>query len=95
MHRDRGRRPLTTSLSPAPPTPTPRAATIKVWNADPTTGTVNTGTTEDLVFFWVFPANAGHDYGSIERQGFRKRIVARDGVVAVEDNPRWLPPERR
>ncbi len=57
--------------------------------------TVNTSDSENLVFFWVFPANAGHDYGSIERQGFRKRIVARDGVVAVEENPRWLPPDQR
>ena len=57
--------------------------------------TVNTSDAQDLVLFWVFPANAGHDYGSIERQGFRKRVVAREGVVAVEDNPRWLPPDQR
>ncbi len=56
---------------------------------------VNTSDTDDLVFFWVFPANAGHDYGSIERQGFRKRVVARGGGVTVEDNPRWLPPDER
>lgn len=56
---------------------------------------VNTDAGEDLVFFWVYPAHAGHDYGSIERQGFRKLIVARDGAPTVVDNPRWLRPEQR
>lgn len=55
---------------------------------------VNVGA-EDLVFFWVYPADAGHDYGSIERQGFRKLIVEQDGAPAIVDNPRWLPPEMR
>lgn len=55
---------------------------------------VNVGA-EDLVFFWVYPAHAGHDYGSIERQGFRKLVVEQDGAPAVIDNPRWLPPEMR
>jgi glucose-6-phosphate isomerase len=57
--------------------------------------TVNVSATDDLVFFWVYPANAGHDYGSIERQGFRKLVVEQSGAPAVVDNPRWLPPERR
>lgn len=56
---------------------------------------VNVSDSDDLVFFWVYPAHAGHDYGSIERQGFRKLIVARDGVPAIIDNPRWLPPAAR
>lgn len=56
---------------------------------------VNVHATADLVFFWVFPAYAGHDYGSIERQGFRKLVVERDGTPAIIDNPRWLPPEQR
>jgi glucose-6-phosphate isomerase len=56
---------------------------------------VNTGAGQDLVTFFVYPGNAGHDYGTIERQGFRKLIVAGpDGPVAV-DNPRWLRPEAR
>ncbi len=55
---------------------------------------VNVGA-DDLVFFWVYPAHAGHDYGSIERQGFRKLIVERNGAPTVIDNPRWLPPELR
>lgn len=56
---------------------------------------VNTRLDQDLVTFFVYPGNAGHDYGSIERQGFRKLIVERDGKPAIIDNPRWLPPEQR
>lgn len=50
---------------------------------------VNTSKDEDLVFFFAYPANAGHNYGTIERQGFRKLIVERDGQPAIVDNPRW------
>jgi glucose-6-phosphate isomerase len=56
---------------------------------------VNTGLDQDLVTFFVYPGNAGHDYGSIEKQGFRKLIVERDGKPYFLDNPRWLPPEKR
>ena len=52
---------------------------------------VNTGSAEDLATFYVFPADAGHDYGTIERQGFRKLVVEKDGQMAVIDNPRWQP----
>jgi glucose-6-phosphate isomerase, archaeal len=57
--------------------------------------TVNTGHSEDVVTFFVYPGNAGHDYGSIEKQGFRKLVVERDGSPAIIDNPRWLAPEAR
>jgi glucose-6-phosphate isomerase, archaeal len=50
--------------------------------------TVNVGT-EDLLFFWVFPAHAGHDYGTIEKQGFQKLVVATEGVPTIIENPRW------
>lgn len=50
---------------------------------------VNTSPTEDLVFYFVYPGNAGHNYGTIEQQGFRKLVVERDGRPAVIDNPRW------
>lgn len=50
---------------------------------------VNVSPTEDLVFFFAYPANAGHDYGTIEQKGFRKLVVERDGKPAVIDNPRW------
>jgi glucose-6-phosphate isomerase len=57
--------------------------------------TVNISLTEPLVFVWVFPGHAGHDYATIEKYGFRKLVVARDGQPTVVDNPRWLPPEAR
>lgn len=56
---------------------------------------VNTSLSWDLVSFFVYPGNAGHDYQSIERQGYRKLIVDRDGTPQIIDNPRWLPPEKR
>jgi glucose-6-phosphate isomerase, archaeal len=56
---------------------------------------VNTGRDADLIMYWVYPADAGHDYGSIEKQGFRKLVVERAGQATVIDNPRWLPPEQR
>ena len=48
--------------------------------------TVNIGD-EDFVFFSVWEARAGHDYGTIERDGFRKLVVQRDGEPVVVDNP--------
>ena len=56
---------------------------------------VNTGSKADLVTFFAYPGNAGHDYGSIEKQGFRKLLVERNGGPEIVDNPRWLPPEER
>jgi glucose-6-phosphate isomerase len=56
---------------------------------------VNTSLTEDLVTFFVYPGNAGHDYGTIETQGFRKLVVHRDGEPQIIDNPRWLAPGAR
>jgi len=55
---------------------------------------VNTGS-DDLITFFVYPAHAGHDYGSIEVQGFRKLILEQDGEMKITDNPRWLPPQER
>lgn len=50
---------------------------------------VNTGANEDLVTFFVYPGHAGHDYGTIEKFGFRKLLVEREGKPQVIDNPRW------
>lgn len=50
---------------------------------------VNTGTEEDLVTFFVCPNNAGHDYSTIEQSGFRKVVVKRNGEPVMIDNPRW------
>jgi glucose-6-phosphate isomerase len=55
---------------------------------------VNTGQ-EDLVTFFVYPGHSGHDYGTIEKQGFRKLILERNGQPSVVDNPRWQAPEDR
>jgi glucose-6-phosphate isomerase len=52
---------------------------------------VNTDTDTDLVMFFVYPGNAGHDYGTIEQRGFRKLIVESYGKPSVVDNPRWQP----
>ncbi|MBK8986415.1 MAG: glucose-6-phosphate isomerase [Chloroflexi bacterium] len=50
---------------------------------------VNASLDEDLITFFVYPGDAGHDYGTIEQQGFRKLVVERDGAAAIVDNPRW------
>ncbi|MDI4645756.1 glucose-6-phosphate isomerase [Cohnella hashimotonis] len=49
---------------------------------------INTGH-EPLITFYVFRADAGHDYGTIETKGYRKIVVERDGQPAVLDNPKW------
>jgi glucose-6-phosphate isomerase, archaeal len=50
---------------------------------------VNTGAHADLVFFFIYPGNSGHDYQTIERQGFRKLVVETPTGAQVIDNPRW------
>ncbi len=54
---------------------------------------VCTSRQEDLVTFFAYPANAGHDYGTIERQGFRKIVIDGPGGPEVVDNPRWTKPK--
>lgn len=49
---------------------------------------INTGN-EPLVTFFVFRADAGHDYGTIETKGYRKLVVEEDGQTKVIDNPKW------
>jgi glucose-6-phosphate isomerase len=56
---------------------------------------VNTSPTEDLITFFVYPGNAGHDYGSIKYQGFKKLVIKGDQGPEIIDNARWLPPEDR
>jgi len=51
---------------------------------------VNTGDGEDLVTYFIYPANAGHDYGTIETQGFRKLVVDRGNGTEIIDNPKWV-----
>lgn len=56
---------------------------------------VNTGSQEALITFFAYPGNAGHDYGTIETQGYRKLIVEKNGEMEIVDNPRWKSPEER
>jgi glucose-6-phosphate isomerase len=51
---------------------------------------VNTGKDKDLITLFVYPGNAGHDYGAIEKSGFRKLILERGGEPRIVDNPRWV-----
>ena len=50
---------------------------------------INVGTDAPLITFFAFRADAGHDYGTIETKGFRKRIVERAGKPEIIDNPCW------
>lgn len=54
---------------------------------------VNVSDDEDLVMFFAYPGNAGHDYGTIETQGFRKLVLDRGMGPVIVDNPRWSPTE--
>ena len=54
--------------------------------------TVNIGD-EDFVFFSIWEARAGHDYDTIERDGFRQLVVLRDGAPTLVDNPRYFTTE--
>ena len=49
---------------------------------------VNTGKTT-FIFFAVYPGNAGHNYGEIERTGFVRALVERGGKPLLIDNPNW------
>jgi len=51
---------------------------------------INTGDSEDLVTFFIYPGHAGHDYATIEQRGFRKLVLARSGGFEVVDNSVWL-----
>ena len=42
-----------------------------------------------FIFFAVYPGDAGHNYGDIERTGFVKTLVERDGKPFLIDNPKW------
>jgi glucose-6-phosphate isomerase, archaeal len=50
---------------------------------------VNVSSNANLVLFFAYPGNSGHDYGTIENQGFRKLVVEQNGHPIVIDNPRY------
>lgn len=56
---------------------------------------VNAALDGDLVTFFVYPGNAGHDYGTIENQGYRKLVMHGEAGDRIVDNPRWKSPEER
>jgi glucose-6-phosphate isomerase len=45
---------------------------------------------EDLITFFIYPGDSGHDYATLETKGFRKLIVDNGSHQAIVDNPRWL-----
>ncbi|HEY8581884.1 MAG TPA: glucose-6-phosphate isomerase family protein, partial [Capillimicrobium sp.] len=49
---------------------------------------VNVGD-EPLIFFAVYPGDAGYDYGTIEEQGFPSLVVAGADGPEVVPNPRY------
>ncbi|MBM4350330.1 MAG: glucose-6-phosphate isomerase [Deltaproteobacteria bacterium] len=42
-----------------------------------------------FIFFAVYPGDAGHNYGDIEKTGFVKILIERNGKPLLIDNPRW------
>ena len=48
---------------------------------------INTGN-EPLITFFTFRADAGHDYGTIETNGYKKLLVEIDGKTEIIDNPK-------
>ena len=50
---------------------------------------INISDTESFIMFFVFRADAGHDYKTIETKGFRKLIIEKDGKPLIIDNPKW------
>ena len=50
---------------------------------------INTSQDEPLISFYVYRADAGHDYKTIETKGFRKLVVEKDGTPELIDNPKW------
>ncbi len=50
--------------------------------------TVNVGDTP-FIFFAAWPGDSGHDYGTIERMGFAKLMIERDGQPVLVENPRY------
>lgn len=50
---------------------------------------INVSDSEQLITFFVFRADAGHDYGTIETKGYRKLLVEEEGFPTIVDNPKW------
>lgn len=49
---------------------------------------INTGA-DTMVTFYVYAADAGHDYGTIETRGYRHLVVKQNGRAVCIDNPKY------
>ncbi len=50
---------------------------------------INVSDSEPFIMFFVFRADAGHDYKTIETKGFRKLLIEKEGEPELIDNPKW------
>lgn len=50
---------------------------------------VCTSRQQDLVTFFAYPGNAGHNYGTIEKKGFRKIVIEGENGIEIISNPRF------
>ena len=50
---------------------------------------INVSSDEPLITLFVYRADAGHDYATIETKGYRKLIIEQDGKPEIADNPKW------
>lgn len=50
---------------------------------------INVSQNDPFIMFFVFRADAGHDYKTIETKGFRKLIVEKNGKPEIINNPKW------
>jgi len=48
---------------------------------------INVHPSEDLVTFFAYPGHAGHDYGSIEKRGFRRIVLEDGGRYRIAEKP--------
>ncbi len=56
---------------------------------------VCTSRQDDLITFFIYPANAGHDYSTIEKEGFRKLVIEKNNAIEIIDNPKWNKVRKR
>ncbi len=50
---------------------------------------INISDSEPFIMFFVFRADAGHDYKTIETKGYRKLVIEKNGKPEIIDNPKW------
>lgn len=51
--------------------------------------TVNIGKGK-LAFFFAYPSDSGHDYGTIRQKGFVKLVIEEKGKPKIIDNPKFV-----